>query len=97
MGGLLRLGTWAPWIMPAPATFACAVALFVLLYAGAAREGVIHLRTVSFPGALLCLLFTPVFWTEGRKQIQFQRPAGLIFVEWLFFAGGRLPLRVGHA
>jgi predicted O-methyltransferase YrrM len=88
LGGMLRLGTLGALdLVPAPATFACAAALVVRLYPEAAREGVVHLRTVSFPGALLCLLFAPVFWTEGRKQIQFQRPAGLIFGEWLFFAG----------
>ncbi|MGP0071172.1 MAG: O-methyltransferase [Bryobacteraceae bacterium] len=93
LGGMSRLGVLGALdLMPAPATFACAVALFVGLYPEAAREGVIHLHTVLFQGALLCLLFAPVFWTEGRKQIQFQRPAGLIFGEWLFFAGACVAL-----
>ena len=93
LGGVSRLGTLGALdLIPSPATFACAVALCVHLYPAAAREGVVHLRTVSFPGALLCLLFAFVFWTEGRKQIQFQRPAGLIFGEWLFFAGACIVL-----
>ncbi|MGC9945944.1 MAG: class I SAM-dependent methyltransferase [Bryobacteraceae bacterium] len=32
-------------------------------------------------------VLVPVFWAEGRKQIQFQRPTGLLFGEWLIFAG----------
>lgn len=27
-------------------------------------------------------------WGEGRRQIQFQRPAGIVFAEWLVLAGG---------
>src|SRR5271156_2165460 len=26
-------------------------------------------------------------WSEGRKQLQFQRPAGIVFGEWLILAG----------
>ena len=38
LGGMLRLGMLAALdLMPAPATFACAVALFVRLYPQAAR------------------------------------------------------------
>jgi len=45
------------------------------------------LRSPILLGTILCLAFLPVFWTEGRKQIQFQRPTGLLFGEWLIFAG----------
>ncbi len=46
------------------------------------------LRLPSFPSAAIlivvfCLLALAAFWSEGRKQIQFQRPEGLIFAEWL--------------
>jgi len=27
-------------------------------------------------------------WSEGRKQLQFQRPAGIVFGEWLILASG---------
>src|SRR5271170_6838834 len=27
-------------------------------------------------------------WSEGRRQLQFQRPAGIVFGEWLILAGG---------
>src|SRR3984893_10874495 len=37
--------------------------------------------------ALAGILRLPVLGTEGRKQIQFQRPFGLLFAEWLVFAG----------
>jgi hypothetical protein len=29
----------------------------------------------------------PVLWIEGRKQIQFQRPVGLVFAEWIVMMG----------
>ena len=35
----------------------------------------------------LCVATWPVFWAEGRKQIQFQRPVGLLFAEWMIFLG----------
>jgi len=31
-------------------------------------------------------------WSEGRKQLQFQRPAGIVFGEWLILAGAYLML-----
>ena len=73
-------------LLPPALTFGCAVALCVNLYPQA-REGVLYIRSASFAGAVLCLLFAPVFWAEGRRQMQFQRPIGLILGEWLFFIG----------
>jgi len=57
------------------------------------------LRSPILLGMALCLALFPVFWTEGRKQIQFQRPIGLLFGEWLIFAGaaGILLAAVPHA
>jgi len=34
------------------------------------------------------LLIVAFIWGEGRRQIQFQRPAGIVFAEWLILAGG---------
>ncbi len=33
-------------------------------------------------------LLAAFLWSEGRKQLQFQRPAGIVFAEWLILAGG---------
>jgi predicted O-methyltransferase YrrM len=33
-------------------------------------------------------LLAGFLWREGRKQLQFQRPAGIVFGEWLILAGG---------
>ena len=33
-------------------------------------------------------LLTMFLWSEGRRQLQFQRPAGIVFGEWLILAGG---------
>ncbi len=88
---LLRLGILSFLDLLAPAaTFGCALALCAQMWPAAMREGVLHVRTVAFPGALACLIAGPLLWTEGRKQMQFQRPTGLIFGEWLFFAGAVL-------
>ena len=38
-------------------------------------------------GIIFCFLIFAAVWSEGRKQIRFQRPAGLLFAEWLIFAG----------
>jgi predicted O-methyltransferase YrrM len=64
-----------------------AVVLGATLYPEAASQGVLPLRTPAVLGAVLCLVFFAVIWTEGRKQIQFQRPAGLLLAEGLIFAG----------
>jgi len=72
----------------APAfTAAFAMALAAGLYPQAVSEGMLPLRSPNVLGLFLCLVFFPVIWTEGGKQIQFQRPAGLLFAEGLIFAG----------
>lgn len=45
------------------------------------------MRSAGLIGLVLCLVFFGAIWSEGEKQIQFQRPAGLLFAEWLIFAG----------
>lgn len=56
-------------------------------FAVAAARDMLRLRSPMLLGVALCLIAFPVLWTEGRKQIQFQRPTGLLFGEWLIFAG----------
>jgi len=38
------------------------------------------------------LLVTVFLWGEGRRQIQFQRPAGIVLAEWLILSGAGLLL-----
>src|SRR5271155_6173448 len=33
-------------------------------------------------------LLAMFLWSEGRRQLQFQRPAGIVFGEWVILAGG---------
>jgi predicted O-methyltransferase YrrM len=74
-------------LFAAPCTAGYGVSLAVLLIPAAASTGFLPLRSSAVLGFVLCAVFTPVFWFEGKKQIQFQRPAGLLFAEWLFLMG----------
>lgn len=91
--GLLRLPALAILDLLTPAlTAGLGVALGANLYPEAAAQGVLPLRSPLVLGMVLCLVLFPVFWTEGRKQIQFQRPTGLLFAECLIFAGAAVIL-----
>jgi predicted O-methyltransferase YrrM len=74
-------------LVAAPLAAGYAVSLAVLLFPVAAATGFLPLRSSALLGFVLCAVFTPVFWSEGKKQIQFQRPIGLLFAEWLFLMG----------
>lgn len=72
----------------APAlTVLFAGALCATLYPDAVSQGVLRLRTPAMAGIIFCFLIFAGVWSEGRKQIRFQRPAGLLFAEWLIFTG----------
>src|ERR1700724_1657775 len=86
--GVLRLPVLAIFdLLPPALTAGFVTALIAALYPEASARGVLPLRSPSTLGMVLCLAFLPILWTEGRKQIQFQRPFGLLFAEWLVFAG----------
>lgn len=88
LAGILRLPVLAIFdLLPPALTAGFVAALVATLYPEASARGVLPLRSPSTLGMVLCLAFLPIFWTEGRKQIQFQRPFGLLFAEWLVFAG----------
>ncbi len=74
-------------ILPPAATAGILLASAACLYPEAVAAGVLSLRSPLLLTMLLCLLVLPLFWSEGRKQIQFQRPTGLLFGEWLVFLG----------
>jgi predicted O-methyltransferase YrrM len=85
---LPRLQLLAGLDLLAPAATAAAAIFFAgRLYPEAVASGVVSLRSPMLLSMLLCIVFLPVFWAEGKKQIQFQRPTGLLFAEWLFFLG----------
>src|SRR5258707_998968 len=88
LAGILRLPVLAIFdLLPPALTAGFVAALIAARYPEALAQGVLPLRSPSTLGMVLCLAFFPIFWTEGRKQIQFQRPFGLLFAEWLVFAG----------
>jgi predicted O-methyltransferase YrrM len=74
-------------LFAAPLTAGYAVSLAFLLFPLAAATGFLPLRSSALLGFVLCAVCTPIFWFEGKKQIQFQRPVGLLFAEWLFLMG----------
>ena len=71
----------------APAvTIGTACGLMVLLAPVAVAQGVVPLRSPA-PWAILAgILIFAFLWSEGRHQIQFQRPRGIVFGEWLILA-----------
>ena len=86
VAGVFRLPALAALdLLPVALTGGLGASLLVSVLPAAASSGAIPLRLSTICGALLCGLFLPVFWSEGRRQIQFQRPTGLVFAEWLFF------------
>jgi predicted O-methyltransferase YrrM len=61
--------------------------LLVSLVPVAVAQGVVPLRSPA-PWAILAGILILVFlWSEGQSQIQFQRPRGIVFGEWLILAG----------
>lgn len=79
-------------LLPPALTAGCVAALGALLYPQAAARRVLPLDSPATLGLAFCLGFFPVIWAEGHKQIQFQRPFGLLFAEWLVFAGAACAL-----
>ena len=69
------------------AMWALAIFFAECLYPQAAASGVVSLRSPGLLALLLCLVLISVFRAEGKKQLQFQRPVGLLFAEWLFSLG----------
>jgi predicted O-methyltransferase YrrM len=88
LAGFFRLPMFAMVdLLPPALTAGFAVALGATLYPAAALHGVLQLKSPIVLAMVLCIVLLPVFWMEGRKQIQFQRPMGLLFAEWMIFSG----------
>jgi len=64
--------------------------VIVMLLAGAiARShGTLPLYSPEVRGAVAGALIVLYLWGEGRRQIQFQRPEGIVLGEWLILSGG---------
>ena len=69
------------------ATIGMVCGLLVSLVPVAVAQGIVPLRAPA-PWAIVAGILVFVFvWSEGRRQIQFQRPRGIVFGEWLILAG----------
>jgi predicted O-methyltransferase YrrM len=53
----------------------------------AAVSGSVPLYAPETWGIAAAGLLALFLWSEGRRQLQFQRPAGIVFGEWLILAG----------
>jgi predicted O-methyltransferase YrrM len=74
-------------LLPSALTGACGLFPIIALYPQARATGMLTLRSPALVGAALCVIALPIFWSEGKRQLQFQRPVGLVFAEGLFFCG----------
>jgi predicted O-methyltransferase YrrM len=61
--------------------------LVVLLIPLTAKQRAIPLYSPLTIGAAAGVSILAFLWREGRRQIQFQRPGGIVFGEWMILAG----------
>jgi len=54
----------------------------------AVLQGSVPLYSPATWGIVAGVLIAAFLWGEGKRQLQFQRPAGIVFAEWLILAGG---------
>lgn len=74
-------------LLPPSINASLAVSFGTSVYSHVVAFGVLPLRSPTVLAVALCVVTWPVFWAEGRKQIQFQRPLGLLLAEWMIFLG----------
>lgn len=88
---LTRRNGWSALTVFDVISAAFAVALVVGFVASligvAIHEGLIPLRSPEIFGVVVCIAIFLFLWHEGFRQIQFQRPRGIIFAEGLILAG----------
>ncbi len=68
-------------------TIAISSGLVVKLAEVATSQGVLQLRLPATWGIAASILIFVFIWTEGHRQVQFQRPRGIVFSEWLILGG----------
>ena len=61
--------------------------LLISLVPVAMAQVVVPLRSPALWAILAGIVIFIFIWMEGRRQIQFQRPLGIVFGEWLILAG----------
>src|ERR1017187_8885553 len=69
------------------ATIGVPTGLAVLLVPVAIKQRAIPLYSPLTLGVVAGISIFAFLWGEGRRQIQFQRPAGIVLGEWLILAG----------
>jgi predicted O-methyltransferase YrrM len=84
VGGIFRQPVFASLDLLPPALTA---GLTMWMAAYSLRSALLPVRSPAPLIVIVGLVALPVFWAEGRRQIQFQRPIGLLFAEWLVAAG----------
>lgn len=75
------------------ATIGAATGLLVILIPVAVGLRAIPLDSPLTWGFAACLSILAFTWQEGKRQIQLQRPAGIVFGEWLMLCGAYQLLR----
>ena len=60
----------------------------------AITQGILPLHTPATLGVFCCLAIFTLTWFEGGKEIQFQRPVGLVFAEGVLLAGASILIEV---
>ena len=58
-----------------------------MLLPTAISEGIVPLRSPQTFGLLASIAVFVFLWSEGLRQVQFQRPRGILVAEWLILAG----------
>jgi predicted O-methyltransferase YrrM len=87
----LSFGNAAGWHLLTTFDVACVAATvgaaFGLIPLAVVR-GSVPLYAPATWGIAAAGLLAAFLWSEGRHQLQFQRPTGIVFGEWLILAGG---------
>lgn len=87
---LARSSGWLLWsaldVACSALTLGGTIGLFVL----AVSYGILTIHSPLTWAILGGTLMSTFIWSEGRRQVQFQRPAGIVFAEWLVLAGAFL-------
>ena len=76
------------------ATMGVACGLLATLFPTAVHQGILPLHSTATVGVVCCLAIFTLAWFEGGKEIQFQRPVGLVFAEAVLLAGISLLIEV---
>jgi predicted O-methyltransferase YrrM len=81
-----RVGGWRLLTALDVACVAATVGVAIGLIPLAVVHGGVPLYAPATWGIAAAGLLAMFLWSEGRRQLQFQRPAGIVFAEWLILA-----------